>query len=73
MNKKLKPWLSKPALLRLLRRFLEVFGVLWLLLEPLALWQPEKLRFGFYGYIGLAILSFILALILLIVSALVPR
>lgn len=64
MNKKLKPWLSRPALFRLLRRFLEVFGVIWLLLEPLALWQPENLRFGFYGYAALAVLSFLIALIL---------
>lgn len=64
MHKKLKPLFSTPALQRLLRRFLEVFGVIWLLLEPLALWQPDNLRFGFYGYFGLAIISFFIALFL---------
>lgn len=57
----LKAWRSQAALLRLLRRFLAVFGVCWLFLEPLALWRPENLRWGFRGYIGLAIFSFVLA------------
>jgi hypothetical protein len=73
MHKKLKPWLSTPALLRLLYRFLEVFGVFWLLLEPLALWQPDNLRFGFYGYFGLAVISFLVALILARPRTLVER
>ena len=73
INKNLKPWLSKPALLRLLRRFLEVFGVIWLLLEPLALWQPDNLRFGFYGYVALAVLSLIIALFLARPKTLIER
>lgn len=73
MNKNLKPWFSTPALLRLLRRFLEVFGVIWLLLEPLALWQPDNLRFGFYGYVALAVLSFLIAIFLARPKTLIER
>lgn len=56
-------WRSKAALLRLGRRFLEVFGLSWLLLEPLALWRPEDLRWGVRGYLGLAAVSLVAAVI----------
>jgi hypothetical protein len=59
----IKTWRSKAALLRLGRRFLEVFGVCWLLFEPLALWRPEDLRWGLRGYLGLTGLSFLAAIL----------
>jgi hypothetical protein len=56
-----KAWRSKAALFRLARRFLEAFGLAWLLLEPLALWRPEDLRWGIRGYVMLVMLSFAVA------------
>jgi len=47
---------------RFIRTFLEVFGISWLLIEPLALWRPADLRLGMKGYLGLAAFSFIAAL-----------
>lgn len=47
---------------RFIRAFLEVFGISWLLIEPLALWRPEDLRFGLKGYLALAAFSLIVAL-----------
>lgn len=58
-----KAWRSKAALSRLARRFLEVFGVCWLFLEPLALWRPEDLRWGLRGYLWLSGLSFVVAIL----------
>lgn len=58
-----KAWRSRAALFRLGRRFLEVFGLLWLLLEPLALWRPEDLRWGIRGYALLALLSFVVSVL----------
>jgi hypothetical protein len=58
-----KAWRSTAALKRLARRFLEVFGGCWLLLEPLALWRPEDLRWGLCGYLCLAALSFVIAIL----------
>jgi hypothetical protein len=58
-----KAWRSSAALFRLGRRFLEVFGLLWLLLEPLALWRPEDLRWGIRGYALLALLSFLVSVL----------
>ncbi len=49
---------------RFLRIFLEVFGVCWLVVEPLALWRPNDLRFGLYGYFGLGLASLLISLIL---------
>jgi len=56
-----KAWKSKSALLKLLRSFLVVFGGLWLLLEPLALWRPDDLRWGLLGYAILISISVIVA------------
>jgi hypothetical protein len=53
---------TKAAIARLGRRFLEVFGVCWLVLEPLALWRPDDLRWGFTGYAALLAVSLILAI-----------
>jgi hypothetical protein len=58
-----KAWYSKAALSRLARRFFQVFGFFWLLLEPLALWRPENLRWGIRGYASLAALSFVISVI----------
>jgi hypothetical protein len=58
-----KAWRSKAAISRLARRFLEVFGFFWLLLEPLALWRPDDLRWGIRGYGLLAAFSFIIAVV----------
>lgn len=55
-------WRSKAALLRLLRRFLAVFGALWLLLEPAALLRPEDFQWGWAGYAALALISFLASL-----------
>jgi hypothetical protein len=55
---------SPVSLRRFIRRFLEVFGVSWLLIEPLALWKPEELRFGIAGYFGLATFSLLIASVL---------
>src|ERR1039458_10249030 len=56
-------WRSRPAFARLLRRFLEIFGGCWLILEPLALWRPEDLRWGLTGYASLFGGALVLAVI----------
>lgn len=48
---------------RLKNSFLSTFGLLWLFIEPAALFFPEKLNIGWLGYFGLAVLSFIFAII----------
>lgn len=58
-----KAWRSKAAIGRLAGRFLAVFGGCWLLLEPLALWRPDDLRWGIQGYIWLAVVSFAIAVL----------
>lgn len=52
-----KTWRSRAACLKLARTFLALFGVCWLLLEPMALWRPGDLRWGIRGYLGLATVS----------------
>ena len=54
-------WKSNAAQFRLLRRFLAVFGGIWLLLEPAALWKPKNLEWGWAGYLILAASSFAIA------------
>lgn len=59
-----KAWRSRPALARLGRHFLEIFGGCWLVLEPLALWRPNDLRWGFAGYVilfGVALIAAVIA------------
>jgi hypothetical protein len=43
--------------------FISNFGILWLFLEPGALFFPEKLNFGWLGYFGLANIALIIAII----------
>lgn len=40
-----------------------MFGGGWLILEPLALWRPDDLRWGFAGYLGLFGVALLLAVI----------
>jgi hypothetical protein len=49
--------LKKVGLKRLGSSFMSSFGFLWLLTEPGALFFPEKLNFGWAGYLWLAILA----------------
>jgi hypothetical protein len=60
----IRAWRSKAAAIRLLRRFLEIFGGTWLILEPLALWRPDDLRWGLPGYGGLFVASLVLSVVL---------
>jgi hypothetical protein len=55
--------LTKVGLKLIFSSSINNFGLFWLLLEPAALFLPDKLNFGWTGYIGLAITSFILAVI----------
>lgn len=43
--------------------FIRSFGLLWLLLEPGALFFPEKINFGWLGYFGLLSISLIIAIL----------
>jgi hypothetical protein len=49
--------LKKVGLKRLGSSFISNFGLLWLLIEPGALFFAEKLNFGWSGYLWLAILA----------------
>jgi Domain of unknown function (DUF6430) len=49
--------LKKVGLKRLGSSFISNFGLLWLLTEPGALFFPEKLNFGWSGYLWLTILA----------------
>jgi hypothetical protein len=48
---------------RLLTSFSSIFGGFWLFLELASFFFPEKLKFGLSGYLALAGISFIIALI----------
>ena len=48
---------------RLLTSFSSLFGGFWLFIEPASFFFPEKLKFGLSGYLALAGISFIIALI----------
>jgi hypothetical protein len=52
--------LAKIGYKRLGESFVRNFGLLWLLLEPGALFFPEKLNFGWLGYFGLASVALII-------------
>lgn len=43
--------------------FLSIFGLLWLLIEPGALFFPQYLNFGWLGYFGLVVVSLAIAVI----------
>lgn len=49
--------LTTVGLKRLGSSFLSVFGLLWLLIEPGALFFPQSLNFGWVGYLGLVVVS----------------
>ncbi len=55
--------LSQISFRRIAGSFITNFGLLWLLLEPGALFFPEKLNFGWLGYFGLASAAFIVAIV----------
>lgn len=42
--------------------FVSYFGLLWLFIEPAGLFLPEKLDWGWRGYVGLALLSLLCAI-----------
>lgn len=48
---------------RLAARFLSIFGLLWLFIEPAGLFFPEWLDWGWQGYAALVCLSLMLAII----------
>jgi hypothetical protein len=56
--------LTTVGLRRLGNTFLSVFGLLWLFIEPGALFFPEKLNFGWIGYFCLVVISLVIAAIL---------
>lgn len=49
--------LSTVGFKRLVSSFMIVFGFLWLLIEPAALFFPGTLEFGWLGYFGLVLVS----------------
>lgn len=52
-----------PNLKQLWPVFISIFGTLWLIFEPAAFFFPQWLDWGIWGYIGLVIASFIIALL----------
>jgi hypothetical protein len=55
--------LTQVGLRRIGSSFLSIFGLLWLLIEPGALFFPQYLNFGWLGYFGLAAVSLAIAVI----------
>ncbi len=55
--------LTTVGLKRILSSFLIIFGTLWLLIEPAALFFPENLNLGWIGYLGLVSISLAFAFI----------
>lgn len=55
--------LTTVGLKRLVSSFLNVFGFLWLFIEPGALFFPQNLNFGWRGYFGLVAVSLVIAVI----------
>lgn len=56
--------LASISIRKIILSFVSIFGVIWLLIEPGGLFFPEWLNWGWRGYIGLAIFSLLLALLL---------
>jgi hypothetical protein len=54
--------LRKVGFQRIFSSFIANFGLFWLLLEPSALFLPDKLNFGWAGYFGLVAISLIVAI-----------
>ena len=62
MNKLLKLWTSiKPE--RVGIEFLSIFGLIWLFLEPGGLFLPQWFNWGLNGYVGLFLISLLIAII----------
>ena len=55
--------LKNVGLKRLSSSFVSNFGFLWLLIEPGALFFPEKLNFGWVGYLWLTTIAMVIAFI----------
>jgi hypothetical protein len=55
--------LKKVGFKRLRDSFISNFGLFWLFTEPSALFFPEKLNFGWIGYLWLAIIAMVFAFI----------
>ena len=55
--------LTQVGLRRIGSSFLSIFGLLWLLIEPGALFFPQYLNFGWIGYFGLVAVSLAIAVI----------
>lgn len=55
--------ISRIRFIRIGNSFISNFGLLWLLVEPAALFFPEKLNFGWLGYFGLAATAFVVAIV----------
>jgi hypothetical protein len=55
--------LTQVGLRRLASSFISIFGLLWLLIEPGALFFPQYLNFGWTGYFGLIVISLVIAVI----------
>jgi hypothetical protein len=55
--------LTQVGLRRLASSFISIFGLLWLLIEPGALFFPQYLNFGWAGYFGLVVVSLVIAVI----------
>jgi hypothetical protein len=55
--------LTQVGLRPLASSFISIFGLLWLLIEPGALFFPQYLNFGWTGYFGLVVVSLVIAVI----------
>ncbi|AOY80791.2 DUF6430 domain-containing protein [Moorena producens JHB] len=55
--------LTQVGLKRIGSSFISIFGLLWLSIEPAALFFPESLNFGWIGYLGLVVVSLAIAVI----------
>lgn len=55
--------LTRIGFRRIGNSFISNFGLLWLLVEPGALFFPENLNFGWLGYFGLAAIAIIITII----------
>jgi len=58
----LKLW-TQVGLKRIATSFINTFGLIWLFIEPAALFWQEKFNFGWLGYVGLAVFSLITAIV----------
>lgn len=55
--------LTQVGLRRIVSSFISIFGLLWLFIEPGALFFPQYLNFGWLGYLGLVVVSLLVAVI----------